>query len=288
MGTILRDVACRPFCPGPDRCRFAETCAYQILFAPQTPAGAGRLSLNSDLPRPFVMIPEASDVEFVPAGQSLRFAIRLFGTAIPLWPYLGLTFSQLLPRGLGRRRVPCRLARMESGGTALDLQASPGDRLPTRSLGLDLPGCPEASDLEVQFLTPVYLKDRGREVRCGQDAFGALVRRARDRLSALYHFYAGDSEREPVDLDWDFRSLGRQADSVRCLEDRTRWLSRERRSTRTGQSHPLGGLIGSAAYADVPAPLRRLLELASITHVGKHSAFGLGRIAVRDAHSVRR
>lgn len=285
MGSILREVACEPLCPGPERCRFASQCAFQNLFAPRTPRSAQRLSLNADRPRPYVVIPEEGGGDRVAAGSSLRFSIRLFGVSMELWPYVALVFSELVERGLGPKRVPCTLRSMSMGERSFDMRDQPGsDAIETRTLRLDLPSESDpASDLEVRFLTPVLLKEHGREKRRAAQAFAALVKRARDRLSSLYHFYGGLNGQPPAGLDWDFQGLGRQSESVDCLKDRTVWRTTNRTSTRTGLTHPMSGLVGRVVFADVPAQLSALLRLASETHVGKHAAFGLGRIAVRES-----
>ena len=133
--------------------------------------------------------------------------------------------------------------------------------------------------VEVRFLTPTLLKDRGTWVADGARAFGPLIRRARDRISALYQLYAD----APVDQDlpWDFRRLGAEADAATCSGSTTRWTSQDRRSTRTGQTHRLGGLEGPTIYDGVTASHYRLLKLAETVHVGKYATFGLGRIRVR-------
>jgi hypothetical protein len=233
------------------------------LFAPVNRPDASRLSLNKDLPRPFVLIPDDAPA-VVEAGQEFSFAARLFGDAVVLHPYIAAVFSRLVEEGFGRDRVRCGIRQPDA----------------PRQCVLDLAIPPNAAaniEMEIAFITPTYLKHEGREVRSGRDAFAPLVKRARDRLSSLYHFY----EPSGPELPWDFASIGKLAESAVCLDDRTQWADRQRRSTRTGQLHDLSGLTGVAVYQGVPTVIERLLDWAAITHVGKHAAFGLGRIAVR-------
>jgi CRISPR-associated endoribonuclease Cas6 len=264
FGLILKDIACDPLCSDPARCEFAAECVYEQLFAPVNRPGAQRLSLNQDLPRPFVLIPEDNDPETIEAGGHFSFVARMFGETVALHPYMTSVFSRLMQEGFGHDRVRCNVRQ----------PASP--LFMTRSLSI--PADTSAAEaMEIRFLTPAFLKHEGREVRAGREAFAPLVKRTRDRLSSLYHFY----EPGAPELDWDFSGIGKMAEQAICIEDRTRWIEQQRRSTRTGQTHDLSGLTGSAVYRNVPEPLQHLLQTATLTHVGKHAAFGLGRIAVR-------
>jgi len=268
FGSILRDIACDPICPGSRDCRFGAECAYQRIFAPRTPENATRLSRNQDLPRPFVLVADDGPNEYVEPGQTAGFLVRLFGNVIELRPYVEVVFSELIHRGFGPKRVPCEVKVVPSAARARSLSLNFSDfGLPTK-------------DLEVSFLTPVALKDRGSEVRVGSQAFGPLVKRTRDRLSALYHFYSTAQMDQKTELPWDFVGLGKAAESIVCVQDKTHWFEQFRRSSRTGQRHELGGIVGRAIYRDVPQTLAQLLQLGTVVHVGKHAAFGLGRIAV--------
>ena len=73
------------------------------------------------------------------------------------------------------------------------------------------------------------------------------------------------------------------AEQAACIENQTQWIEQQRRSTRTGQMHDLSGITGPAVYRNVLPPVLHILRLAVMTHVGKHAAFGLGRISVRNA-----
>lgn len=145
---------------------------------------------------------------------------------------------------------------------------------------------PQSFDLTLRFLTPTLLKSgsgvdaKGRRIPAveirDRPPFGVIARRLRDRISALCAFFC-----EP----WghpDFASLGRAADAVELVDSRTVWLTRERRSTRTGQSHELSGFIGEATYrfpdAATLATFLPLLKLAEHVHVGKNAPWGNGKV----------
>ena len=283
LGQILRSIACDQVCDGAGACRFATDCAYRRLFAPIAAPESTRLRKNADRPRPFLLQPALDRRRVIAAGDSLKFAARLFGHATALHPYLVVVFSELFRRGLGRGRVPCQLRRVSAGTRTVfadgALQSLAGADERTLSLTLDTHK-QQPSRLSLRFLTPTALKHCGRETRDAQAAFPALVRRARDRVSSLYQFYGPGTS--GADLPWDFRGIGEEAEQARCVVDRTEWRSHTRRSTRTGDTHGLDGIVGDALYEAVPPRSAALLRLAEFTHVGKHATFGLGRIQVLD------
>jgi hypothetical protein len=94
-------------------------------------------------------------------------------------------------------------------------------------------------ELTIRFLTPTMLKTEGEVVTVPQ--FHALIKRLRDRLNALSYFYCGTA------LDLDFQELGQQAEKVKEVAVRSRWLDRSRR-TRKGFTQDLSGFVGEVTY----------------------------------------
>jgi len=142
--------------------------------------------------------------------------------------------------------------------------------------------------LRLHFLTPLLLKSGSgldslghripaQEIRdC--PPFGVILRRLRDRLSALCTFF-GEPWRHP-----DFAAIGADADRVTLMDSQTVWLTRSRRSTRTGDAHEISGLVGHATY-EFPdeatlAGLSPLLKIGELLHVGKHAPWGNGAVQV--------
>jgi hypothetical protein len=54
----------------------------------------------------------------------------------------------------------------------------------------------------------------------------------------------------------------------------------DRRSSRTGQSHSIGGFIGSVEYQGSLAEFLPYLEAAHWTGVGRQAVWGKGEIAI--------
>lgn len=104
--------------------------------------------------------------------------------------------------------------------------------------------------------------------------FGILMARIRDRISTLRALYGAGP------LEMDFREFGERAAAVRLSSRDVRHVDAERQSRRTGQRHPLGGFVGTAAYEGDLAEFVPYLEAAAHTGVGRQTVWGKGEIAI--------
>lgn len=125
------------------------------------------------------------------------------------------------------------------------------------------------SHIRVLFQTPTELKVQGG---AGNFDFPVLLARARDRVSTLRSLY-GDGP-----LDIDFRGLAERARSVKTSRSELRSIAVERRSTRTGQRHGIGGFVGCVEYDGELGEFLPYLEAAQWTGVGRHCTWGNGHI----------
>lgn len=303
LGITLRKLVCpieyfQDPCPP---CPLYGGCAYGQVFAPSPSAEATRLSRQADLPRPFVLEPPGLSAESAPLAGSMTFGLTLFGRATQWLPWFVATLERLGAEGMGRDRMPFAIESIDAwhpaGNERLFTAGRSSLSLPVRRFSIrdfcqpsaqSLPGEPSTPRVRVEFATPLLLKTgsgldaRGRrivavEVR-ERPAFGVLVRRLRDRLSALAAFFGEPWQRS------DFAELGQRADAVTLVDSRTVWLTRSRVSTRTGQTHELSGLVGEATY-EFPstASFREfwpLLEAGQYIHIGKNAPWGNGRLCV--------
>ncbi len=148
------------------------------------------------------------------------------------------------------------------------------------------PANPLNPRLKLKFLTPLLLKsgsgigEDGRRIAAQEirdrPPMGVLVRRLRDRLSSLCTFFG-----ERWDCP-DFSRWGTLADGVTITESRTTWLTRQRKSTRTGHAHEISGLVGHAVYEfpneETFRAVSALLRIGELIHVGKNAPWGNGGV----------
>jgi hypothetical protein len=236
--------------------RIASPETYRKVFEPRaeekSPSGF------TDLPRPFVFRAAHLDGRTVNLGERFHFDLNFFDSRDPAaLHYFASSFAELATEGLGPRRGRAELEPVQ------------------HSESLDLPlrwdGVP-VSELSVRFLTPTELKFDGRMV--GRPDFAVLFARARDRVSTIRALY-GDG---PIELD--FRAMGERAVKVEMTECELRHVDVERRSSRTGQVHSIGGFVGEAKYRGELGEFTPILRAAQWTGVGRQTVWGKGAIEV--------
>ena len=127
------------------------------------------------------------------------------------------------------------------------------------------------SQIRVRYLTPTELKTE--EGLADQPEFPILFSRARDRIATLRAVYGVGP------LAIDFRGMGDRSRKVEMISCNVRHVAIERRSSRTGQTHPLGGFIGKREYQGDLAEFVPYLRAAEWTGVGRQTVWGKGEIA---------
>jgi hypothetical protein len=216
---------------------------YTRLFSPRASGDASGPSGLSDRPRPFVLRCAELNDRVIQAGQSFCFSIHLFDVREGA--------LDLFTRAFAYWADPISVEH-EQVGVDLTSASAPVSRI------------------LVAFQTPTELRANGQD---GPSEFSVLLARARDRISTLRSLY-GDGP-----LDIDFRALADRAKLVEVVRRELRPVAIARRSGRTGQSHSIGGLVGSTEYQGPLSEFIPYLEAASWTGIGRHCSWGNGQIA---------
>lgn len=164
-------------------------------------------------------------------------------------------FRELGDTGLGPRRAKVELEAPDA----------------PRTIELDLRASSAASGITVRFVTPTDLK--GLPPRAGAVPFDVLFARTRDRISSLATMY-GEGP-----LGIDFAAMAGRAAAVRMTGCELIYRQITRRSSRTGQTHGIGGFTGTARYEGDVAEFLPWLGAAWWTGIGRHTVWGNGAIA---------
>jgi hypothetical protein len=273
FGLLFRKLTCVPECESARHCPMQQECPYSRVFEPR-PGGAP--SGLADAPRPFVFRASHLDGQTVPPLSPFHFDVNLFEESPVSIPFFVLAFQRLALDGLGPRRGKAVLRRVElldRDGVARGVLFD-GVRLreELHPVVIDL-GQPEfAQSLTVRFLTPTELK--AAHALAQRPEFGVLMARIRDRISTLRALYGAG----PLELD--FRRFAAEAELVEMTHCEIRHVEIERTSRRTGQTHPLGGFVGSARYRGDLGSFVPFLRAACFTGVGRQTVWGKGEITV--------
>ncbi|RJQ46055.1 MAG: CRISPR system precrRNA processing endoribonuclease RAMP protein Cas6 [Gaiellales bacterium] len=274
----------RLVCPAPsecrDTCRLKATCPYGQIFEPSPPPGTDRLSLNQDIPRPFVLRPPHGHESTAGRDQTLHFGLTLIGKAVEYFAYFLVTFRELGAQGIGigrgRYRITCVKALNDCEEEIAEVYSGSDNMVRPSFYRLTYKDCcrlaaerfPNRNCITIRFLTPTHLKADGKIVT--RPDFHHVIKRLRDRINALAHFYCQDA------LDLDHKAFGQRAESVCTVNSHVRWEDRDRRSWKTGLSHDMGGLVGEVTYEGNLQEFIPLLILGQYTHVGKYAVWGNG------------
>ena len=245
--------------------KVAPPSIYSRLFEPGSRLGAAPSGL-AEWPRPFVFRAAHLDGLALEPNTFFSFNLHVFDLQQPVLPYFQEAFADWAASGIGPARRRARLDRVDTLG--LDDQINP-------SAPCSLPLDPEFSGIEritLRFITPTELKSAGRPV--ARPEFAVLFNRARDRIATLRSLFGGGP------LDIDFRGMGERAQSVNLLHCDLTWHRAARSSSRTGQTHPLGGFTGQAEYRGVLQEFMPWLRIARWTGVGRQTVWGKGEFHI--------
>jgi hypothetical protein len=275
FGSALRRLVCVPRCKEPRTCPLRKECPYARIFEPGA-EGTGPSGLAS-WPRPFVFRAQAGGESRVAEGADFSFDVHLFDVRTPLIAYFVDSFALAAKQGLGRTRGRASLTSVD----LLDADGNATRRLYSgEALDREYPLPPVVVDLSpapapigrilVRFLTPTELKGAGSLHEPPE--FDLLLARARDRVSTLRLLYGGSRS------EVDFKALGARAAEVRRTRTSLSRVRALRRSSKTGQVHPLDGFIGEIEYEGDLGEFLPYLQAARWTGVGRQTVWGKGAI----------
>jgi CRISPR-associated endoribonuclease Cas6 len=232
--------------------RSANPRAYSALFE----SAEDDVSLRTTPPRPFVLRCRNLDGRRYLPGEIFTLHLNLFLSDLQLVEPLSAALTAMCQRGFGPTRsratllVPARYVH--------------------QSLPLENPVEP-ASVVRIHFDTPTELKSDGQVIEPSQ--FSVLIDHIARRLEHLSALYGSGG------LTLDRKALGKRAEAVALTSANLEQVEVSRRGSRLGQTHSIGGFVGSAEYSGDLTPFLPLLEAASFTGVGRHTVWGNGEIS---------
>lgn len=97
----------------------------------------------------------------------------------------------------------------------------------------------------------------------------------RDRVSMLNALYGSGP------LQIDFKDFARRAELIHATSSRLAWKEASRRSSRSGETHSLGGFTGEVEYFGGLAEFMPYLEAAYWTGVGRQTVWGKGELTAQ-------
>ncbi|MBK6943016.1 MAG: CRISPR system precrRNA processing endoribonuclease RAMP protein Cas6 [Planctomycetes bacterium] len=276
FGHALFDTACATGTRDCAPCALRERCAVPYVFETPIEADDARLPGVPFAPHPF-----AFDVAFggsrLRAGAPFSFGLTLFGRATEYVPTFAAALARTGERGLTGDRSAFDVVGIDGLTEAGWAELASGDPLvldrhATRAAikRMDAPAA-SGSRLRVTLRTPLRLAADGRLARL--ESFHELMRACARRAKALLAFHEG--------IDVSFDAALDAARSVRTVVHNLRRVHAQRWSQRQGRRMQLDGWLGRVEFEGDFGACGDLLAFASNAGVGKSTAFGFGRLALR-------
>lgn len=278
FGHALKNVACSMNNSACKRCRLKKTCLYSLLFEKV----ASEKNSNGSNPRPFAMVPPLETQTHYKKDERFFFDLLLFGDINHNLPYLIYAIEKVaaLDNSLGigdrikGRRAKFVLESVDSNNLRIytcqekfiaGINSASMLKLPT-----PLPSNSQVARLKVRLITQLR---RSSEIFNLDLPFHELIRFALRRISGLFNKFGGG---EPK---LDYSGMVQRAKKVEAFQNKLEKYDPPRRSSRQkDQDLRIGGIKGEISYKDVPGKFLPLLEFVKTTHLGKQTAFGLGKI----------
>lgn len=316
FGVIFRQVVCVTGLPVCRLCILRDRCPYSYIFEtpyladsrlafplPSPGLAVEGIRVEGSAvapaqrtfdPHPFVIEPPLETREIYSPGETFDFHVVLIGKAIEYLPYFVLTFEEIGKRGIGRGRGKYRLEKV-LGGAKTDRAAVAAHetelvvydeqtrmfnpRFPIRRFLSDV--CEEAAarypadppgdtSITLRFLTPTRIKHRNQLT--SNVTFEVLVRALLRRLSLLSEIHCA----EALLVDYP-RLIQNARNSVRVVSANLYWHDWARYSARQQSKLKMGGFRGEITFAGSLKEYLPFLVLGQYLHVGKGTAYGLGK-----------
>lgn len=285
LGNVIKGLTCvlrSAKCP---TCMLKKSCMYAVFFESQ-PAMTGAPQWLTELPKPYVLSSYSISVEdvekkYIEPGQTMQFTIKIFGNANQYLPYLIHAIIKLGDIGIGKKiegekRGRFKLNNVTSNGNELldkNGMLKHIETISNLSISQHLNDKDSVlSTLTIKYITPIRLKENSRFTN--HLPFHTLFNATLRRIRSLEYAYG-----EVVDLNCD--ELFQKAQAVVNRDSTLVWKDLPRYSGRQKTAMQLGGLVGYATYeGENLQDFLPFLRYVEQVHVGKQTAFGLGRVEV--------
>ncbi len=268
-------------------CLLHQKCIYSYVFETPPPVGTKIMTKYRSAPHPFVIEPPHDTRREYHEGDEFSFRLILIGKAIDYLPYFVYAFDELGRIGIGKGKAGFTLLDVRTDGEITYESASKTLKpVGATRLSIDnallMHGDPgslsdeEVSSLTLSFVTPTrILYDHHLTLDL---EFHIFFRNLLRRLALIAYFHCGEDT-----SSWNFKELIKRAEGVTVMKRALSWYDWERYSGRQDTRMKLGGFVGEITFEGDMRPFLQIIEAGEVLHVGKGTAFGLGKYAIKDS-----
>ncbi|MDA3915713.1 MAG: CRISPR system precrRNA processing endoribonuclease RAMP protein Cas6 [Deltaproteobacteria bacterium] len=276
FGIALKKVVCALKQNECNSCLLNNNCIYALVFETDKTVSASPESKLSFVPHPFVIEPPLTNQTKFKTGDLFNFKILIFGNMNNNIPYFIYALNQMGKIGVGKKingqRGKFKLIKVKAAGQVIYKSSEQKIKFQNKNELLfpeNLKSKKTNGTLMLTFETPLRIKFKNHLK--ADLPFHVLVRAMLRRISTLLECYG---EGEP---DIDYSSLVKEAQAVEIKGNSLQWFDWKRYSSRQKEKMLMGGITGSITYNGKFENYLPLLDFCSKTHIGKQTAFGLGK-----------
>ncbi len=276
FGRALKSVVCALKRQACETCLLQNQCIYPQVFENLPSAKAPAAGNVVPPPHPFVIEPPSTRQTRFQKGDTFDFNLLLLGPVNRNIVYFIYALEKMGAMGVGKyingSRGRFSLEKVKAGRRILYLPAEEKLRDVQPAVDITLDHAVIKSPVQwikISFETPLRIKYQSRFIN--RLPFHVLVRAMLRRASSLFDCF---SDGEP---ELDYRGLVKRAESVKIESADIRWHDRRRYSARQETGMMMGGLIGTVTYRGQISEFMPIIDFCSKVHLGKQTAFGLGK-----------
>ncbi len=287
FGNAFRRIVCALKSRECSGCLLKDRCIYSYVFETPPPPDTRIMRKYTSAPHPFIIEPPSGTRRGYGPEDELIFGLTLVGRAVDYLPYFIYTFDELGRTGIGRGRGKYELKKVTSSGAGERdedngrIIYSDDDRtlksfrpsVLNLESGILNPDSPASGTLTLNFVTPARIIYNKHLV--SDPEFHILIRNLLRRLSLICYFHCGGDPSA-----WDFRGIIEQAKDIRVKDKNLRWHDWRRYSSRQETKMNMGGFVGEITFEGDISPFTDLIRAGEILHIGKGTAFGLGKFHI--------
>lgn len=287
FGNAFRRVVCALKNRECSACLLKEKCVYSYIFETPPPSDTSIMRKYTSAPHPFIIDPPPERKRGYTPKDELEFGLTLIGRAVDYLPYFVYAFDELGKIGIGKGKGKYELKTVwmysdaSVHGDKNVIYASDTKTLQSfaplkLSVSFDTELRTHNSKLlTLNFLTPTRIIYNGHLAL--DIEFHMLIRQLLRRISLLSYFHCNGGS-----PNIDFNGIIEKATGIAVKERKLRWHDWERYSARQGTRMKMGGFAGEITFEGNIEPFLPLIRAGEILHVGKATAFGLGKYEMQD------
>ena len=276
-------------------CMFKSSCPYMKIFETYIDNEETLFKKVHTVPHPYVLEPPFNaNLHVYEKGEEVNVGVNLIGQHVDDLPYFIAAFSEFESIGVGKGGGHLSLKSVyyksdEESEPVLvydgkkGLLYDPDTRNQNYFNKRKIKRILEEKRLIIRFLTParvIYNEQLTENL-----TFFIFTNSIITRIKYLSFFYSQRSnplqrKENPLNGVFNFRELLEESKKIEIKQDNLYWFDWERYSKRQNRRMTLGGFMGDITFEGDFSNFIPFLLFGEDVHVGKNTAFGLGKYLI--------